>query len=77
MKQLNKFKSIVLGEAPIYEANDGKPIEELVIRHKNLFFMIDIDAESGEPTGDFGWSKDTPMTHVPIREHYTTMRNEE
>ena len=74
MKQINKLRALVLGETPIYEANDGKPIDQVVIRHKNYFFMIDIDAESGEPTGEFGWSEGTPMTHVPIREHYQTVR---
>lgn len=55
-------------------ANDGKPIEQLVIRYKDLFFMIDLDAETLEPTGSFGWSQGTPMTHIPIREHYVASR---
>lgn len=57
-------------------ANNGKPVEQVVIRYKNYFFMVDIDEESGEPTGGFGWSEGTPMTHVPIREHYTATREE-
>lgn len=51
-------------------ANNGKPIDELVIRYKDYFLMIDLDAETGEPTGNFGWS-DTPMTHTPIRDFWT------
>ena len=55
-------------------ANEGNPIDQVVIRYKNFFFMIDIDVESGEPTGDFGWSEGTPMTPVPIREHYKAVK---
>lgn len=58
----------------IVEANNGKPIDQIVIRHGNYWFMVDMDAESGEPTGGFGWSEGTPMTPVPIREHYEAVR---
>lgn len=58
-------------------ANNGKPIDQVVIRYKDYFFMIDLDAESGEPTGGFGWSEGTPMTPVPIREHYTAVRRKQ
>lgn len=54
-------------------ANDGKPIEQVIIRYKDFFFMVDIDVESGQPTGGFGWSEGTPMTHVPVRDHYTAV----
>ena len=57
-------------------ANDGKPVEEVVIRYKDFYFTILLDAESGEPTGNFGWSEGNPMTHVPIREFYTAVRKE-
>jgi hypothetical protein len=57
-------------------ANDGKPVEEVVIRYKDYFFMVDIDAESGEPTGGFGWNKGNPITPVPVREFYTAVREE-
>ena len=40
--------------------NNGKPVYELVIKYKEFYFGIMIDDESGEPTGNFGWSKD-PM----------------
>lgn len=63
--------------ARIEVANDGKPIDQIVIRYKDYFFMIDIDEESGEPTGGFGWSHGTAMTPVPIREFYTAVRGEE
>jgi hypothetical protein len=55
--------------------NNGKPIEEVVIRFKDFFFMIHIDVESGKPTGDFGWSEGTPMTHTPIKEHYKAVKS--
>lgn len=71
MKQLNKLKP---WQTPIYEANDGKPIEEVVIRYKDFFFVIDFDVETGEPTGEFCWSEGTAMTHTPIREFYTARR---
>jgi hypothetical protein len=58
-------------------ANDGKPIDELVIRHGDYFFMIALDAETGEPTGNFGWSHGSAMTHIPIREFYTARRDYE
>lgn len=57
-------------------ANDGKPVEEIVIRYKDLFFMIMLDAESGEPTGGFGWSQGDAITHTPAREFYTAKREE-
>lgn len=74
MKQINKIRSALLGETPIFLANDGRAINELVIRHNKLFFMIDLDAETGLPTGDFGWSQDTPQTPTPVREHFKTVR---
>ncbi len=56
--------------ADIKIANDGKPIEQLVIKYKDFYFGIDIDVESGEPTGDFGWSNDAMMfPSTPVR-HY-------
>lgn len=74
MKQLNKLKAIIFGEPPIYEANDGKPIEEVVIRYKDFYFMIDLDVESGKPTGEFGWSEGTPMSPTPVRDIYIARR---
>ena len=56
-------------------ANDGKAVEELVIRHKDFYFGIMLDAESGEPTGDFGWSRDPGMfPSTPVRDFYTAKR---
>jgi hypothetical protein len=60
--------------ARIEIVNDGKPVEPIVIRYKDFFFEIMMDAETGEPTGDFGWTHGTPITHVPIREFYTATR---
>lgn len=55
--------------APVRTANNGKPIDEITIRYKDFYFFIDIDIESGEPTGDFGWSHDPTMNPtVPIRD---------
>lgn len=56
-------------------ANNGKPIDELVIRYENLYFCIDIDAESGEPTGDFAWSNDPGMFHAKIKDMYIAKRD--
>lgn len=42
--------------------------EEVVIRYKEFYFMIDFDKETGEPY-DWGWSRQ-PMTHVPIRDFW-------
>lgn len=50
-------------------ANDGKPVEPVVIRFKDYYIEILLDAETGEPCG-WGWSEDPGMSHVPIREHY-------
>lgn len=61
---------------PIRVANQGRPIEQIVIRYKDYFFMIDMDTESGKPTGDFGWSEGQAMTPVPIREFYIANREE-
>ena len=57
-------------------ANGGKPIDELVIRYKDFFFNIDIDCETGEPTGGFGWTQGTPITHTPIRDFYTAVKEQ-
>lgn len=57
-------------------ANGGKPVEEVVIRYKDIYFTIDFDSETGEPTGDFGWSRDSGMTHIPVREFYTASREQ-
>lgn len=56
-------------------ANGGKPIDELVIRYKDIFFNIDIDYESGLPTGEFSWTQGTPITHTPIRDFYTAVKD--
>lgn len=56
--------------------NDGKAVEPIIIRYKSFFFEIMLDAETGEPTGSFGWSEGEPMTHVPVREFYTATRKE-
>ena len=60
---------------PMEVANNGKPIDELVIRHKDLFFIIDIDCESGLPTGHFCWCQDSPITHTSIRDFYTAVKD--
>lgn len=54
-------------------ANNGRPTNQVVIRHGEFFLMVDFDVETGEPTGDFGWSR-SPMTHVPVREFFRTRR---
>lgn len=65
----DKVTSLRVG-VPVKTVNGGKPIDEVVIRYKEFYFMIDIDVESGEPTGDFGWSTQ-PMTPTPIRDFWT------
>lgn len=55
--------------APVRIANNGKPIDVVTIRYKDFYFFVDIDVESGEPTGTFGWSEDPTMNPtVPIRD---------
>lgn len=56
----NKWLSLRVG-TPVVIANDGKPIDEITIRYKDYYFFIDLDAETGEPTGGFGWSEDPSM----------------
>ncbi len=56
-------------------ANDGKPVEHIVIRYQDFFFEIEFDVESGEPTGDFGWTQGSPITHVPIRDFYIAQKD--
>ncbi len=55
--------SILMGrpEARWHLVNRGKLVISLVIRYKELYFDIKLDAETGEPTGDFGWSRDPHM----------------
>lgn len=67
----NKWLSLKIG-VPVVVANDGKPVDVVTIRYNDLYFFIDIDVESGEPTGSFGWSHDPTMNPtVPIREIWT------
>lgn len=69
----NWFLSLKVG-AKVEIANNGKPIEQITIRYQNLYFFIDIDAESKEPTGGFGWSDDPTMNPtVPIRDIWTAV----
>jgi hypothetical protein len=64
----NKWLSLKIG-VPVSVANGGKPIDVLTIRYNDLYFFVDIDVESGEPTGGFGWSDDPTMNPtVPIRD---------
>lgn len=60
--------------ATVHTANNGEPVDEIVIRHGDLHFGIMIDVKSGEPTGDFGWSRDPMMFHTPLRERYETKK---
>ena len=58
--------------APVKIANDGNPIDVVTIRYKDLYLFVDIDVESGEPTGGFGWSNDPTMNPtVAIRDIWT------
>ena len=66
-----KIASLRVG-VPVRIANGGKPIDVVTIRYKDFYFFVDIDVESGEPTGSFGWSEDPTMNPtVPIREIWT------
>ena len=66
-----KITSILTG-IPTSIANNGKPIDVVTIRYKDLYFFVDIDVESEEPTGSFGWSEDPTMNPtVAIREFWT------
>lgn len=58
-------------------ANNGRSVEEIAIRYKEFYFGIMLDAETGEPTGNFGWSRDATMFQAPIREHYVAERPRE
>lgn len=55
-------------------ANAGHPVDEIVIRYEDYYFSIMLDAESGEPTGDFYWSADPLMSHVLVRERYVAKK---
>ncbi len=66
-KQINELRSFFLGEPKIELANDGKAVDEVVIQYKDIFVSVFLDAESGEPTGDFGWSHDATVFSVPVR----------
>ena len=74
-KQINKLKSLFFGDTPIYLANNGNPVDEVIIRYKDFYFSVMIDCASGDPTGEFGWTHGSPMTHVPVREFYTAVRD--
>lgn len=55
--------------------NDGKAVDELVIRYKEFYFSIMLDEETGKPTGDFTWSTDYGMfPTTPVRDHYKAVR---
>jgi len=64
----NKWLSLKVG-VPVVMANDGRPIDVVTIRYKDIYLFVDIDVENGEPTGSFGWSDDPTMNPtVPIRD---------
>lgn len=70
-RKLFKFRT----GSDIKVANDGKPVEELVIQYKDFYFGIMIDVESGEPTGDFGWTRDPGMfPATPIRDYMKAVK---
>jgi len=52
-------------------ANNGNPVEPLVIRCNDLFFVIFIDSKSSKPTGDFFWSETPPLETSSAREFLT------
>lgn len=48
--------------------NKSKEVEQIVIQYKDLFFEITLDKQTGEPTGDFGWSTDPTNLSVNLRD---------
>jgi len=55
--------------------NNGKPVDTVVIRYKEFYFGITIDDESGEPTGDFSWSRDPMMfPDTLVRDYLTAIK---
>jgi len=72
---MGKVRDWLLGlktGASIRVLNDGKPMEVVTIRYKDFYFFVDIDVDSGKPTGGFGWSEDPTMNPtVPIRDIWT------
>ena len=58
----------------IRQLNNGKPVEQLVIRYKDMYFDITLDAKTGKPTGDFAWSNDLFMHNVKVRDIYVATR---
>lgn len=57
-------------------ANDGKSVEQKVIKLGDYYIEIMFDSETGEPV-DWGWSEDPTMSHVPIREHYIAVSEQQ
>lgn len=57
-------------------ANEGRPVEDLVIKHRDIYMSILLDGETGEPTGHLSWTKEqsnaSPVTSV--NEYYTTVK---
>jgi hypothetical protein len=52
--------------------NDGNPVENTIIRFKDLYLEVTLDAETKEPTGDFAWSRDPHMfPDVNINDFWT------
>jgi len=70
---LFRAKFNLVNGADIKEVNDGNPVDEVVIQHKDLYIMLLLDCETGDPVS-YGWSRDSGMTHVPVREWYRTTR---
>lgn len=64
----DKTTSLRVG-ASVHTVNNGNLINSVVIRYKDLYFDITVDAETQLPTGDFGWSTDPTMNPtVAIRD---------
>lgn len=55
-------------------SNNGNPVDQIVIRYKDVYLSIMLDGETKEPTGDFSWARSPGMFHVPVREHYVAKR---
>lgn len=64
--------------APWRTLNDGKPVQSLVIRYKDIYLDVKLDGETDLPTGDFGWSRSPHMfPDVNINEFWRAVPPEE
>jgi len=77
MRILRNIWAAIIDKPLVFEANEGKSVDVLVIKHGDTYLTVNIDCETRKPTGEFGWSEGSAMVPpevTPIRNYFKTVR---